>query len=512
MIFSEKDLAQFCDQGVSLSTIEEQLAYFEKGFPFLDISEPATVENGILQLSDAEASTKASAFDKALSEKDVLKFVPASGAASRMFKALFSFMSDYDGANRASFEADSKNPVNYFFKYLKDFAFYGALEASLPKGETLDALTHKGMYDKILRYVLTEDGLNYGNLPKGLLLFHQYEDGARTPLDEHLVEAAHYSKGKGGVAALHFTVSPEHEEKFKERLTAVKDIFEERYNVKYRVSFSQQKPSTDTIAVEMDNTPFREEDGSILCRPGGHGALIENLNEIDADIVFIKNIDNVVPDRIKETTYLYKKAIAGVLIETQTQIFDYLKALDEDDDQVVSLVTNIIEFLENELCVVDTHIQKDSLEKQVAYCRKKLNRPVRVCGMVKNEGEPGGGPFWAKSPDGTFSLQVVESAQIDMDNARKQEIVNNATHFNPVDLVCGLRDYKGHKFDLLQFRDPETGFISYKSKDGRELKAQELPGLWNGAMADWNTIFVEVPIITFNPVKTVNDLLRENHQ
>ncbi len=511
--FEERDLAQFESQGVALNVIEQQIAYFEKGFPFMGITKPATIGDGLRKLSEDESAAYVEAFDQTAAKLQVLKFVPASGAASRMFKALFAFMNEYDGSEQArkTFEADDKNPVKQFISRIKEFAFYEALQDSLPQGTTIESLIEAGEYGTILQYVLTEKGLDYGSLPKGLLFFHKYDEGSRTPLEEHLVEAAHYSKGKGDIARLHFTASPEHEEKFKERLNAVQADLEQKFGVKYEVSFSRQKPATDTIAVDMENQPFRLDSDEILFRPGGHGALIENLNEQDADLVFIKNIDNVVPDRIKEPTYQYKKALAGVLLEAQQKIFDYQEKLEKAGSDE-SLINEVLDFLEKDLNVLDEGIRVAHLDDKKAYCQKKLDRPIRVCGMVKNEGEPGGGPFWAINNDGSQSLQIVESAQIDMDNDQVKTLVQQASHFNPVDLVCSMRNRKGEKYDLLQFRDPETGFISSKSKDGRELKAQELPGLWNGAMSDWNTLFVEVPIITFNPVKTVNDLLRENHQ
>ncbi|MEM9987451.1 MAG: DUF4301 family protein, partial [Bacteroidota bacterium] len=346
---------------------------------------------------------------------------------------------------------------------------------------------------------------------KGLLQFHQYDNHTRTPAEEHLVEAANYATIGGGTAYLHFTVSPEHRERFQALIDEKKDHYERLFGVTLDVSFSEQKPSTDTIAVDMENQPFRMDDGGILFRPGGHGALIENLNDIDADLVFIKNIDNVVPDRIKGETYRYKQAIAGKLLEYQQQIFAYLSALDEGGDE--NLIEEVEKFLKEVLCVLPAEdYLTQNLSEKIESLKALLDRPIRVCGMVKNEGEPGGGPFWVKNGKGVISLQIAESAQIDTDDPEQKGIMANATHFNPVDLVCSLRNRQGEKYDLLNFRDPSTGFIAYKSKNGRELKAQELPGLWNGAMANWNTIFVEVPIVTFNPVKIVNDLLRPNHQ
>jgi Domain of unknown function (DUF4301) len=436
--------------------------------------------------------------------------VPASGAASRMFKALFEFKDAFQHA-QADEQLAKNKALTAFFKDLRKFAFYQNLEESMAaKGLNLSQALADKKYDLVLANLLEDSGLGYGNLPKGLLQFHSYESFTRTPAEEHLVEGANYAKDAQGKVLLHFTVSPEHRSRFDELMAKVKNRYEKEYGVSYEIGFSEQKLSTDTIAVGLDNQPFRNKDGSLLFRPAGHGALLENLNELDADIIFVKNIDNVVPDRLKATTYTYKKAIAGLLLDYQQRIFAYLDQLDkgEANDQ---LLDEIASFLEKELCV-KTDQSFASKDLKISYLRGKLNRPIRVCGMVKNEGEPGGGPFWAKNSDGSMSLQIAESAQIDMDNAAQKAIAASATHFNPVDLVCATKDYKGRKFDLLQFRDPMTGFISEKSKDGKTLKALELPGLWNGAMADWNTLFMEVPIETFNPVKTVNDLLRDQHQ
>ena len=358
--------------------------------------------------------------------------------------------------------------------------------------------------------MLAAEGLNYGQLPKGLLLFHNYEDGPRTPMEEHLVEAAMYASSNGQ-ANVHFTVSHEHLELFKKKVAEKLEKYASQFGVKYNVSFSEQKPSTDTIAANTDNTPFRNADGSLLFRPGGHGALIENLNEIDADIVFIKNIDNVVPDRLKPATVEWKQVIAGVLVTLQAKAFAYLRLLDSGSYTHEQL-EEIIRFVQRDLCCRKADIKELEDAELVIYLRKKLNRPMRVCGAVKNVGEPGGGPFLTYNQDGTVSLQILESSQIDTANEEYVRMFNNGTHFNPVDLVCATKDYKGNRFNLPDYVDRSTGFISSKSKNGKELKALELPGLWNGAMSDWNTIFVEVPLETFNPVKTVNDLLREQHQ
>ena len=438
-------------------------------------------------------------------DKVVVKFVPASGAASRMFKNLFEFLgADYD-VPETKFEKT-------FFEQIEKFAFYNDLNAACEKAfeKNIPALMAEGDYKAVVAALLEAAGLNYGALPKGLLKFHRYEDGSRTPLEEHLVEGALYAANKNGKVNVHFTVSPEHRRLFENLVADKAAVYAKKYGVDYNVTFSEQKPCTDTIAADMNNQPFRDN-GKLLFRPGGHGALIENLNDLDADIIFIKNIDNVVPDKLKGDTVLYKKLIAGVLVALQQKAFAYLELLDSGR-YTHEQVLEILQFLQKKLFCKNPETKNLEDAELVLYLKEKLNRPMRVCGMVKNVGEPGGGPFLAYNSDGTISLQILESSQIDMDDPEKKEMFEKGTHFNPVDLVCAVRDYKGHKFDLVNFVDKATGFISYKSKNGKDLKALELPGLWNGAMSDWNTVFVEVSLSTFNPVKTVNDLLREQHQ
>ncbi|MET7255450.1 DUF4301 family protein [Dyadobacter fermentans] len=498
-MFIENDIQQIKERGSDLSVVEEQVRYFEKGFPFLQLSKAATVGDGIIRLTDEEIAQVISEFDKSAADGEIalLKFVPASGAATRMFKSLFGFLQE-----------DKKDKsVDEFFAKLKDFAFYEDLKTSLAAdGYEIESADEK----TIASYFLTAKGLGYGELPKGLLKFHNYTERSRTPLEEHLVEGAKYANA-GSNVQIHFTVSPEHRDKFEKLVVEVLPSYQTQYGVRYIVSFSEQKSSTDTIAVNLDNTPFREKDNSLLFRPAGHGALLENLGQLDADIIFIKNIDNVVPDRIKGDTITYKKALAGIVLRYQKRIFGYLDKLAGNAD--AALLAELDGFFRNELCVIPpAGFESWSDEKKKEYFVGKLDRPLRACGMVKNQGEPGGGPFWAENADGSSSLQIVESAQVDVDNADQNSIFKNSTHFNPVDLVCAVKNKKGELYDLKKFRDPLTGFITGKSKDGKELKAQELPGLWNGSMADWNTLFVEVPLITFNPVKTVNDLLREQHQ
>ena len=505
-MLSERDLKQIADKGISEKQIENQLNEFKTGFPFLRLEAAASVEHGIVATTE-ESRAK---FEKSWEQykaagKKVVKFVPASGAASRMFKDMFAFVD-------AEYDKPTTDFEKKYFDNIEKFAFYGELNDVCLKNEGKDipTLLAEGNYKAVAAEMLKAEGLNYGQLPKGMLLFHKYAEGPRTPMEEHLVEAALYA-ASNGEANIHFTVSHEHMPFFQKKVADKADFYAKKYGVKYDISFSEQKPSTDTIAANPDNTPFRNADGSLLFRPGGHGALIENLNEIDADVIFIKNIDNVVPDRLKGDTVTYKQVIAGVLVTLQQKAFEYLRLLDAGTYNHDKL-EEMIRFVQQDLCCRKADIKNLEDADLVIYLRKKLNRPMRVCGVVKNVGEPGGGPFLTYNQDGTVSLQILESSQIDKNNAEYMEMFTKGTHFNPVDLVCAVKDYKGQPFNLPDFVDRTTGFISSKSKNGKELKALELPGLWNGAMSNWNTVFVEVPLATFNPVKTVNDLLREQHQ
>ena len=505
-MLSPKDLEQIERKGISEQQIEKQLEEFKTGFPFLKLDAAASIGNGIIATSAEDVKRYTEAWNAYKAEgKKIVKFVPASGAASRMFKNMFAFLT-------ADYDVPTTDFEKTFFDNIVKFAFYPVLNAMCEKneGKNIEALMGEGNYKAVVANLLEAKGLNYGQLPKGLLLFHSYEDGARTPLEEHLVEGALYADSKGMVH-IHYTVSPEHRALFEKKVADTKEKYEKAYNVKYDITFSEQKPSTDTIAVNPDDTPFRNADGSLLFRPGGHGALIENLNEIPADVVFIKNIDNVVPDRLKADTVTYKQVIAGVLVNLQKKAFEYLRLLDEGTYNHEKL-EEMIRFVQRDLCCRKHDIKELEDAELVIYLRGKLNRPMRVCGVVKNVGEPGGGPFLTYNQDGTVSLQILESSQIDKSNTEYMKMFTEGTHFNPVDLVCAVKNYKGEKFNLPDYVDRTTGFISSKSKNGKDLKALELPGLWNGAMSNWNTVFVEVPLSTFNPVKTVNDLLREQHQ
>lgn len=466
------------EHGLTPAALETQLKNFREGFPFLPVTRAASCGDGIRVLDAAGIEQAAARYDRAKESLRVVKFVPASGAATRMFKDLFEFVRE--GRRTAV--------VGELLANRRRFAFWPELRTII--GDDADEL-------RTVENIVAE-GLRYGETPKGLVSFHRYGDEVRKAVEEHLVEGAQYAAA-GGEVKIHFTVSPEHLTRFEALLAEKIPGYESRFGVKYRISFSVQDPSTDTLAVNPDCTPFRRADGRLLFRPAGHGALIGNLGKIDADIVFVKNIDNVTTDARRSDTVLYKKALAGVLLALQERIFEYLMALEVPGAELEPIAA----FTENELCV---KLPKDY---GTALLRQVLDRPIRVCGMVRNEGEPGGGPFWVAGADGLETLQIAESNQI---APEKRELMRSATHFNPVDLVCSFRTSKGGRFDLREFVDPATGFISRKSDGGRELLAQELPGLWNGAMARWNTVFVEVPITTFSPVKVVTDLLRPEHQ
>ena len=504
-MFTSSDLKQLQALGISQGAAEQQVENFKKGFPFLRVVAPAVPPKGILQPDAKKMNELTATFENF--EGTLLKFTPASGAASRMFKSLFEAEEILAKGEKLDLEGRAMKPVKEFFELLPKFAFYEELKKMLARQSVSIEPINEAAYLPILQTLLNKNGMNYGALPKGLLKFHRYADGVRTAMEEHLVEAALYAKDKSNTAQLHFTVSPEHRALFEQLVKEVQPSYEKKYGVRYKISFSEQKKSTDTLAVDANNEPFRNADGSMLFRPGGHGALIENLNEQHADIVFVKNIDNVAPDAYKSETVRYKKALAGLLLQLRAKIFEYAETLEKSQDE--PLLKSIQAFFENELSFI---FPKGWEKNRVEYLKAKLNRPIRVCGMVKNVGEPGGGPFVAVNPDGSASLQIAESSQLNLNETATKAAFDSATHFNPVDLVCSYVDRKGKKYDLKKFRDSATGFISVKSKDGKELKAQELPGLWNGAMSDWTTVFVEVPLITFNPVKTVNDLLRKEHQ
>lgn len=501
-MYTPQDIEQFRLKGITESQVDMQLGYFRSGFPFLLLDRPATVGDGILAIHPEELCALAQQFDEAINDKQLLKFVPASGAATRMFKDLFDFVQS---------DGHPTEAVQTVLDRLKNFAFYSDLMSVV--GQDGKSGGSAPVSSKtLMEGIVSKNGLGYGSLPKALLKFHVYDQEGRTAFEEHCVEGALYAQNSDQTVNLHFTVSAEHLEPFRELAPVVIRRLADQYGVQLHISFSKQKPNTDTVAADARNQPFRNSDGSILFRPGGHGALLDNLNDQDADVVFIKTVDNVLPDRLKGDVVLYKKALATLLLQLEEKCFGWMHTLSSGPvpgdtlQKAADFLSEYFAFSQSaSFCAM-------SLSERRMVLMDKLDRPIRVCGMVRNEGEPGGGPFWVRNADGSLSVQIAESSQIDMSNPQQKAIAAAATHFNPVDLVCSLKNFQGERFHLSEFSDPATGFISVKSKDGRELKALELPGLWNGAMAYWNTVFVEVPISTFVPVKTINDLLRPQHQ
>ncbi|WP_394773714.1 DUF4301 family protein [Flavobacterium sp.] len=512
--FSSADFVQIYDHEIPFDKILKQLEIFKNGIAKANLISPATINNGILSLSEAEFKHKAAFFDLQKEKLKLKKFVPASGAASRMFKFLSAFLNDFDIKKEtinAYINRKKDSDLSIFIVAMDKFPFFKTLDEKLreiyPDFETLDR-DYKNYY--FIKILLSSDYFDFANKPKAVLPFHQYKTHIANPIEEHLNECVHYAT-TNQVSNLHFTVSENHQNLFENEVKILKEKVEKSSGSQINISYSYQNKSTDSICVDVKNIPIRDKENNLIFRPGGHGALIENLNELESDIIFIKNIDNVIQNHIDKIA-LYKKALAGILIEVQQQVFSYLKAI-ENQEIKENNVQEIIGFLMQKLNIeLNSDFNKFTFENKISKVKDLLDRPIRVCGMVKNEGEPGGGPFWVRNDKGIVSLQIVETSQVDLANKKQQEILAEATHFNPVDLVCGIKNYKNEKFDLLQFVDQKAGFIVEKSVDGKTVKSYELPGLWNGAMANWLTIFVAVPLITFNPVKTVNDLLKAAHQ
>jgi len=512
--FSSSDFIQIYERGIPFENILKQLEIFDNGIAKSNLVSPATIGNGILSLSEADFLEKASFFDNQKEKLKIKKFVPASGAATRMYKFLTAFLNDFD-IKRETINAyiNRKNDkeLAIFIVSMEKFPFFEAIDKKLreiyPDFESLDR-DYKNYY--FIKLLLSPDYYNSANKPKAVLPFHQYKTHIANPIEEHLNECIHYATSEK-VSNLHFTVSEIHQNLFYKGVDEVIEKIEEPSGVKINIGYSYQSKSTDSITIDENNKLVKDKNDNLIFRPGGHGALIENLNNLDADVIFIKNIDNVIQNHIEKTT-LYKKALAGVLVEMQQKVFSYLKAIDQNEIQE-NHVEEVVLFLKEKLNIeMSNDFNKFTFENKIYKIKEILNRPIRVCGMVKNEGEPGGGPFWVMNDKGVISLQIVETSQVDLTNKKQQTILAESTHFNPVDLVCGIKNYKNEKFNLLQFVDQNTGFIVEKSVDGKAVKNYELPGLWNGSMANWLTVFVAVPLITFNPVKTVNDLLKAAHQ
>ncbi|RTL11062.1 MAG: DUF4301 family protein [Flavobacteriaceae bacterium] len=504
-IFTEDDLIYIQSRGNSIEKIQQQLDFFIQGLPNVNLVRSAKVGDGIWQFSKEEVAVFVNYFDKYKKNYSIEKFVPASGAATRMFKFLNEFLNEFDADNdtiNSYINKQNAKDISIFIFGLKNFPFYRELkEKTIQLYPNYYDLSSDIKYYILIKTLLSKEGLDYANKPKGILPFHVRDEKIITPIEENIFEAEFFKKDNQKTK-IHFTINKEFQFDF-EKIT---DQFSE-----CEISYSYQNQSTDTLAVNNDNTPFRIEDNKLFFRPGGHGALIDNLNALQSDIIYIKNIDNVSQNhRIAIETN--KKLLGGILIWMQYKIFNYLKLL-STGNVTENQINDIKDFAEKKMAFpLQEEFNFFQTEYKIEYLIKVLNRPIRVCGMVKNEGEPGGGPFWVQDEKGRQTLQIVESSQIDLNNSSQKNIAKEATHFNPVDIVCGVKNFKGEKFDLTQFVDPRTAFITEKTKHGKSIKALELPGLWNGAMAKWTTIFVEVPLETFNPVKTVNDLLKSSHQ
>lgn len=514
MHFTEEDILQIKHKGIPLEVVKQQIECFKTGVPFVNLDAPATVGNGILKLEEKKIQNATSYFEKRINTLESVNFVPASGAATRMFKFLFRFLNEYNPEQErlnAYINRSQLKDLSVFLIGIEKLPFYKlVLKHLTTKGANYHQLPPGKKAFYFINELLSEKGLDFGNYPKGLIPFHHYNNDISTAFEEHLFEKALYTSVKK-LAKLHFTISEKHKHKFKKEFERIKKRVETFTGLTFDISYSYQKESTDTIALNIDNTPFRDDNNKLVFRPAGHGALISNLNHIDADLIFIKNIDNVVIKEYKNKVTKYKKVLAGILLEIQEQTFKNLNLLDTmvTEKEIFSIKS----FLQQTLNVkVLADFNKYSKHYQIEYLKEQLNKPIRVCGMVKNEGEPGGGPFWVKDLKGNISLQIIESAQINQNDIRQKEILTSSTHFNPVDIVCGVKNYKGEKFNLENYVDTKANFITNKTINGKDIKAQELPGLWNGSMSHWNTIFIEVPLVTFNPVKTVNDLLKPRHQ
>lgn len=506
---------QLSEKGISKEKLEEQLRRYRDGFPTLRLRRAAVLGDGILSLKNLNNTDLNAYYESQKNNLDIVKFVPASGAATRMFKFIYEFLRDYDPSKESVNSFVNKNKADQlftFFAALEKFPFYQDIKTDL-KAKYADWSRKSDGEKKLLfvREMMEKDGRNYSGIPKGLVPFHKYSNHIATAFEEHLFEAAVYAR-KSGTAALHFTIAPAFEEHFKNEFNRIKENVERKTKTEFNVEYSFQQPRTDTVAVDLNDNPIVLEDGTLFFRPAGHGALLDNLNQLDADVIFIKNIDNVTVSALEEEVCSYKKTLAGYLLKCRQQVYSYLEVLEKESvspEQQAEIETYLKDCL---FTVFPKDYYKYANYYKLEFLKDRLNRPLRVCGMVKNEGEPGGGPFWVENNCGELAIEIVESVQVDKHSNTQQKIARSGTHFNPVDIVCCVRDFKGNKFDLNDYSDPDMGFITHKSRNGIEIKAQELPGLWNGGMSGWNSIFIEVPLITFNPVKTVNDLLKPAHQ
>jgi hypothetical protein len=498
-LFTQNDLRRIKKLGLTPLDAEKQMESYRHGSNYLNLNRPCAINDGILSIQKTEMDELIKLYEREAGKFKLLKFVPASGAASRMFAEWFSAM------ERGGF--DSLALDNSFIHNLKKYPFYVLIRQNKRALKFIEQKNIKGLLD----YVLSDKGLNFGWLPKALITFHLYQAGeARTALEEHLFEAAQYIRGTGDVCHLHFTISQEHKNNIIEKIKAVKLKYEHRCRVKYKISYSVQSPATNMLAVDENNLPMRDATGRLIFRPGGHGSLLKNLQQLDADFIFIKNIDNIAPEKILKKILPYKKMLGGLALQIQREIFTLLRQL-ENDEIDSGQIQAIKKYCDRINIVFPPGISRQSFKVQKQIIFSSLNRPLRVCAMVRNEGEPGGAPFWVEERDGGQTLQIVESGHVDKNNPKQMKVWSAAQYFNPVDMVCCTKNYRGEKFILDSYVNPKAFLITGKTEKGRSLKALESPGLWNGGMAYWNTVFVELPIIVFNPVKTVNDLLRAEH-
>jgi hypothetical protein len=517
-LFTKADLEQMKQLGITEEEARRQMAILEKGPRLVSLQRPCTPGDGIIVLNTKDQSRLLALWEETAAKGRFSVFLPASGAATRMFAFLQRIRNQLDRvtldkiAKKSSEMSSDRRDLQVFMESLREFAFFEPLAEVMDRaGISLPDQLNSGDYTVILDFLIEAQGLNYASLPKGLIPFHRYSDHYRTALEEHLVEAIHTLRDDKQCCRVHFTVAPENEKEVENHGREAAARYTERFGVQYELSFSLQSPATNTLAVDYKNRPFRRPDGSLLFRPGGHGALLQNLNRCQGDIVFIKNIDNVVNDDRRDLVIHHQRILAGMLVELQDAIFSYLRGLRAGSigDQGIQ---EVLEFVTRHLgASLSEDFMSCSQEEKVSRLFRLLHRPLRVCGMVKHRGEPGGGPFWVEDTAGRLSLQIVENAEIDQDSSEQVVIFGASTHFSPVQIVCGLRDYMGQPFDLAQFADSEAVFVTRKTEYARELKALEFPGLWNGGMAYWNTVLVEIPEETFNPVKTINDLLRPGH-
>ncbi|MGD0021390.1 MAG: DUF4301 family protein [Smithellaceae bacterium] len=499
-LFSANDIRQIKALGLSRQDVDKQLNTYRRGSVFFDLNRPCTVKDGIISVTPAQKKKLIALYENEARKYKLLKFVPASGAASRMFVEWFSAGED------GSFGSPDRDRL--FLQKLNKLAFFILIERNRQGKKFFDQKNIKNL----LEFILLPDGLNFGQLPKALIPFHRYSSGeTRTALEEHLGEAGRYIRSREGLSFVHFTVTAKYKAATAKHLKAVLKKYEKLFGVKYRITLSIQSPASNTIAVDENNLPLRDTKGRLLFRPGGHGALLKNLSSVNADFIFVKNIDNVVPEKHLEKILAYKKMLGGMALQTQKEIFAILKKMEKNELNLAQ-IQKIITYCSQKLNItLPLGFSQQSGKRKTQILFSLLNRPLRICGVVKNEGEPGGSPFWVKEKDSTQTPQIVEIGHVDKDKPEQQAIWSRAKYFNPVDMVCCIKNYRGEKFDLDNYVNPDAYLITSKNERGQSLKALEVPGLWNGGMAYWNTVFVELPLSVFNPVKTVDDLLRPEH-